>query len=131
MKTSGSTMHRGIIRAAVPALALALALAGCAGHYGSIRWDNGVERLFSAAQVLPGHRYYTTGPDYAPDAILALRDDSPHGAVVLDETGTRIGAWCSYRRPVPMKILGDGGVIVSPPIGEMDETPFPRGFGTD
>lgn len=144
------------------ALSLVLALAGCAGRYGSIRWDNGVERLFSTAQVLPGHRYFIAGSESAPDAILALRaerplrsglwrevtmtpgllarlvdsmrgarDDSPHGAVVLDETGDRIGAWCSYQRPAPMKILGDGGVIVSPPIGEMDQAPFPRGFGND
>jgi len=51
--------------------------AGCAGRYGSIRWDNGVEKSFVAGQVLPGHRYYTAGSDTTPLAILALREDHP------------------------------------------------------
>jgi len=65
--------------AAVPTLVLAAALAlpGCAGRYGAARYDAGVERSFADAQVLPAHRYYTTGSDTAPDAILALREDRP------------------------------------------------------
>ena len=60
------------------ALVLVLALAaGCAGKYGSIRWDTDVGRTFETAQVLPGHRYYTTGSDTVPDAILALRENHP------------------------------------------------------
>jgi hypothetical protein len=60
------------------ALALALvAAAGCAGRYGSILRDTGVERVFDTGEVLPGHRYYTTGSDTMPDAILALRGDRP------------------------------------------------------
>jgi hypothetical protein len=158
MKTARSPLRLRLTCTAV----LALALVGCAGRYGSIRWDNSVERVFSAAQVLPGHRYYTTGSDTAPDAILALhndrplrsdlwrevpmtaeklarlvdrmrgtRDDSPYGSVVLDETGTRIGVWCSYQRPLPVKLLDDGGVIVAPPLGETGEAPWFSGFGID
>lgn len=143
-------------------LALALTLAGCAGRYGSIRWDNGVGRAFDNAQVLPGHRYYTTGSETAPDVILALRDDrplrsdlwrevpmtpdklarlvermrgtrdpGPSGFVVLDEKGTRIGAWCSYQKPVPVQLLDDGGVVISPPHGAPVESPWYRGFGVD
>lgn len=158
MKTAQSSMRLRLTCAAV----LALALAGCAGRYGSIRWDTGVGRSFETAEVLPGHRYYTTGSDAAPDAILALRDDrplrsnlwrevpmtpeklarlvdrmrgsrddSPYGSVVLDEKGARIGAWCSYQKPLPVTVLDDGGVIVSPPLGEMGESPLFRGIGID
>ena len=155
LKNAGAAKLLCVTCAAV----LALALYGCAGRYGSIRWDNGVERVFSSAQVLPGHRYYTTGSETAPEAILALRDerplrsdvwrevamtpeilarlvdrmrasrdDYPYGSVVLDEKGARIGVWCSYRRPLPVKLLDDGGVIVSPPLEEMGKPPWFRGF---
>jgi len=158
MNTTGNSLCLRVTGTAV----LALALAGCAGRYGSIRWDNGVERVFSSAQVLPGHRYYTTGSETAPDAILALRDerplrsnlwrevpmtpeklarlvdrmrgsrdDSPYGSVVLDENGTGIGIWCSYQRPLPVKLLDGGGVLVSPPLGETGEAPWFRGIGID
>ena len=59
------------------AAVLILALAGCAGNSGSIRWDSGVQQVFEKAQVLPGHRYFTAGSDTSPDAILALREDRP------------------------------------------------------
>ena len=65
-----------------PRLAATLALlfavaAGCAGKNGSIRWDTDAGGSFAAAQVLPGHRYYTTGSDTEPAAIVALREDRP------------------------------------------------------
>jgi hypothetical protein len=65
----------------IAALVLLAALAGCAGHYGSARLDTGVGRGFADAEVLPAHRYYTTGSDTSPDAILALRDTAPSRAI--------------------------------------------------
>ena len=74
-------MHftRGMMKPWVAAtLVLVLALAaGCAGKYGSIRWDTDAGNSFGTAQVLPGHRYYTTGSDTEPAAIVALREDRP------------------------------------------------------
>ena len=144
--------------AATLVLALALA-AGCAGKYGSIRWDTAVGRTFETAQVLPGHRYYTTGSDTAPDAILALRENhplssklwrevamtsvtlarlvdrmrgtrsvGPFGRVVLDDRGGVIGGWYSYLDPTPVKLLDDGGVVIQPPVGTInDMRPASRG----
>lgn len=150
---------RLLLRAPAAAV-LALAMTGCAGRYGSIRHDAGVGRNCENGQVLPGHRYYTTGSDTAPDAILALRDDrplrsglwrevpmtpellarlvdrmrgtrdpGPYGGAVLDGQGSRIGVWCSYLKPVPVRLLDDGGVVVSPPTGEVDDPPRLRGLG--
>lgn len=137
------------------ALAVTVA-AACAGRYGSIRWDTGVGSSFETAQVLPGHRYYTTGPESVPEAILALREDrplqgnlwrevamtpkilaglvsnmrgtrdvGPYGRVVLDDRGERIGAWCSYLRAMPVQLLEDGGVLISPPVGTMENLEVP------
>jgi len=146
---------RGMTKPWVAAtLVLLLALtAACAGKYGSIRWDTDVGRSFETAQVLPGHRYYTTGSDTAPDAILALREDhplstnswrevamtpetlarladrmrgtrsvGPFGRVVLDERGGVIGGWYSYLDPTPVKLLDDGGVVIAPPVGTIEDT---------
>ena len=113
----------------------------CSGRYGSLRFDNGVARTFEAAQVLPGHRYYTTGSETDPAAIVALREDrplrgawreiaatpallkkladnmrgtrlaGPDGAVIVDDRGERIGVWYSYRQYPPPPRLLDDGGV--------------------
>jgi hypothetical protein len=113
------------------ALIALCALAGCAGRYGSMRFDNGIRYEFEAALVLPGYRYYTTGSEIDPAAIVAMRVDrplrgawreiaatpallksladkmrgnrpvGPEGAAILDDKGGRIGVWYSYHRYPP------------------------------
>ena len=117
------------------------ALAGCAGRYGSMRFDNAIQHEFEAAQVLPGYRYYTTGSEIDPAAIVALRVDrplrgawreidatpallksladtrrrnrpvGPDGAAILDDKGERIGVWYSYFRYPPPPRLLDDGGV--------------------
>jgi hypothetical protein len=130
---------------AVPAVALALSLAlagvGCAGRYGSMRLDARIAQDLGAAQVLPGHRYYTTGSELEPAAIVALREERPlrgawreiaatpallaklcsemqgtrlnlpDGAVILDDRGERIGVWYSYLAFPPPPKLLDDGSV--------------------
>lgn len=66
---------------AVLGRSLLVALAGCAGTYGSVRFDAAAGRDLEAGVVLEGHRYFTTGSDTDPAAILALRAEHPlrHG----------------------------------------------------
>lgn len=58
--------------------------------------------------------------------MRGTRSDGPYGSLVLDDRGDRIGVWCSYQRPLPLQVLEDGGVIVSPPLPETDD-PLPLG----
>jgi hypothetical protein len=51
---------------------LILVLAGCAGRYGNFVYDEAVDQVFENLTVLPGHRYYITGPESRPDAIIAI-----------------------------------------------------------
>jgi hypothetical protein len=122
-------------------LPVALASAGCAGRYGSIRVDARVAQELSAAHVLPGHRYYTTGSELEPAAIVALREGRPlrgawreiaatpellkklssemqgtrlappDGGVILDDRGERIGIWFSYHPLPPPPKLLDDGGV--------------------
>jgi hypothetical protein len=56
---------------------LLIVMVGCSGHYGSVRFDVAAGRALEAGEVLKGHRYYTTGSETDPSAILALREDRP------------------------------------------------------
>jgi hypothetical protein len=48
-------------------------LAGCAGgRYGSTVIDDQAKQIFETYQVLPEHRYYYSGPDAHPDAVIAI-----------------------------------------------------------
>jgi hypothetical protein len=73
---------------AARAAVLAVLAAGCGGQYGSVRFNADAGRALEAGVVLEAHRYYTTGSDTEPAAILALREDRP----------LRYGPW----REVPM-----------------------------
>ncbi len=53
-------------------LMLAVLTAGCAVNWGSIRYSPEATRIFKTYQVLPDHRYYYTGRDSMPDAIIGI-----------------------------------------------------------
>jgi hypothetical protein len=47
-------------------------LAACSGSYGRIERSNDVGKLFERYEILPDHRYFVTGPQAHPKAILAI-----------------------------------------------------------
>ena len=159
MKTNGmQRWHTGTVAAL--ALSLALAAGACSGRYGSLRFDTGVMRTFEAAQVLPGHRYYTTGSETDPAAIVALREDrplrgswreiaatpallksladtmrsnrlaGPDGAAILDDKGERIGVWYSYRQYPAPPRLLDDGGVELNPPASPSDGEGPARPGT-
>ena len=52
-------------------------LAGCAtgGNFGKTERNRDLDNMFLNYEVLPDHRYYTSGGFDAPDAILAIHRD--------------------------------------------------------
>ena len=50
---------------------------GCAtgGNYGKLERNRDLDNMFLKYEVLPDHRYYTTGGFDKPDAILAVNTD--------------------------------------------------------
>jgi len=68
--------------------AILLFLTACSGSYGRLVRSNDVGNLFERHEVLPDHRYFVTGPQARPKAILAV-----HRSYTL-----RPGLW----RPVEM-----------------------------
>ena len=52
--------------------AILLFLTACSGSYGRLVRSNDVGNLFERHEVLPDHRYFVTGPQARPKAILAV-----------------------------------------------------------
>ena len=52
-------------------------ITGCAtgGNYGTLDRDRDLDNMYLNYEVLPDHRYYTSGGYDAPDAILAINRD--------------------------------------------------------
>jgi hypothetical protein len=56
-------------------IVLLIILIGCAGNYGSLVRDYKANKIFKSYQILPGHRYYYSGPEGRPDAIMGIHPD--------------------------------------------------------
>ena len=81
-------------------------LIGCAGgNYGKLDRDRDLDNMFLNYEVLPDHRYYTTGGYDAPNAILAIhRDyelDNPGDlwVAVPNVDSTQMRKWIDFLAP--------------------------------
>ena len=91
----------------LPAAIFALfLLVGCAGgNYGTLDRDRDLDNMFLNYEVLPDHRYYTTGGYDAPNAILAIhRDyelDNPGDlwVAVPNVDSTQMRKWIDFLAP--------------------------------
>lgn len=54
---------------------LIFALSACAENYGRIQKNGQVNQIFTNYQVLDDYRYYISGPENRPEAILGVHQD--------------------------------------------------------
>jgi hypothetical protein len=54
---------------------LIFAFSACAGSYGRVQENGKVNQIFITYQVLDDHRYYFSGPENRPEAILGVHQD--------------------------------------------------------
>ncbi len=47
---------------------------GCSENYGRLQRSRDANLIFKNYQVLPDHKYYYTGPEGRPEAIIGIRD---------------------------------------------------------
>lgn len=55
-------------------LILTVLFSGCSANYGRLKLSTEVEKTFENAVVLPDHKYYYSGGDARPMAILAIQN---------------------------------------------------------
>ncbi|MFH2218455.1 MAG: hypothetical protein ABII68_02195 [Pseudomonadota bacterium] len=80
-------------------LIIQVAITGCLENYGILKPSLEVDRMFVKLQVLPDHKYYYSGPDAIPDAIIGI-----HNSYTLDSrlwkpvdlTPEQIKKWLSW-----------------------------------
>jgi hypothetical protein len=76
-KTNNSFDSRNILCTLLTVIISLFVLAGCAtgGNFGKTERNRDLDNMFLNYEVLPDHRYYTSGGFDAPDAILAIHRD--------------------------------------------------------
>ena len=52
-----------------------VAIVSCAGNYGRLVRNQEINEVFKTYRVFPDHRYYFSGPDGRPDAIMGIHRD--------------------------------------------------------
>lgn len=55
-------------------VSLAAVFSGCSANYGRLKLSKEVEKTFENAVVLSDHKYYYSGGDFRPRAILAIHN---------------------------------------------------------
>jgi hypothetical protein len=76
-KTSFIFINRDRLFLSLAIILALILLAGCAtgGNYGKLERNRDLDNMFLRYEVLPDHRYYSTGGFDAPSAILAVHTD--------------------------------------------------------
>jgi len=61
-----------IIGASILMLIIQTAFLGCTANYGGLRGSREVTNVFEAYKILPDYRYYYSGAETEPDAIIGI-----------------------------------------------------------
>jgi hypothetical protein len=101
MKTRDITRNHFVKNLFAVALGILL-ITGCSGTYAHLQRSGSVADLFHQNIVLPDYRYYYTGPDAAPDAILGIHksftlESRIWKAIDLDEK--QLNNWIGWLNP--------------------------------
>ena len=56
-------------------LIVAAVVVGCAGEYGRLERSHEANEIFKSYHVLPDYKYYYSGPEGRPDAIMGIRNE--------------------------------------------------------
>ncbi len=74
-------------------------LAGCAGSWGHVSPSREATELFHAYTILPDHRYYYSGPDEYPFAIIGIHNDYDLKSNLwkpVDLTSGQLNSWINW-----------------------------------
>ena len=70
--TLSGTTHKILLGALL--IILTAVFSGCSANYGQLKLSTEVSKTFENATVLPDHKYYYSGGDARPRAILAIHN---------------------------------------------------------
>ena len=94
-------------------------LSGCASRYGRLQANRDVTNLFETYQILGDYRYYYSGPDARPYAVMGIHREYSLGSKLwkpVDLTEAQLKSWIQsgmhrrfFRTPYGYDILDSTG----------------------
>ena len=93
-------------------LVVPLALLGCSGHYGRLAVNDDVKTQFEAYKVLPDHRYYYSGSEARPRAVIGIHEAYRLQSdlwVPVNLTSEQLKDWVDYFGPHFKNFQGSNG----------------------
>ena len=116
------TYHQKAIRISCLGFSLLIGfilISGCASNYGRLQANSEVTSLFETYQILDDYRYYYSGPDAEPFAVIGIHRSYSLGSKLwkaVDLTETQLKSWIQsgmhrrfFRTPYGYYILGPAG----------------------
>lgn len=96
-------MHPRSVTKILILVSVLIVSAGCAaGRYGRTVIDDRVKQLFESYMVMPGYRYYYSGPDAWPYAVIAIRSEFTLRTDLwkpVDPTSRQLKGWFNWAYP--------------------------------
>ncbi|MFZ5572566.1 MAG: hypothetical protein ACOZF0_19365 [Thermodesulfobacteriota bacterium] len=100
---------------------LPLFLMACGAGYGTIRPDLETARLFEDCRILPDHRYYYSGPEARPDAIIGIRKEYTLRTTMwkqVEPTPELLKRWLNNMLPAIGYSFANFGSVILDPSGK-------------
>ncbi|MDP2643779.1 MAG: hypothetical protein Q8P24_02460 [Desulfobacterales bacterium] len=106
---------------AVVSMLVGAVLTGCFENYGRFRPSLEIGGLFESYRILPDYKYYYSGPEVRPDAIIGIHQD-----YVLDDsmwygvnlTPATLTGWMQTMAQDRLSLSGGDGAAVLDPSGK-------------
>ncbi len=102
---------------AIGLLVLSVALMGCGGSYGNIERSREVGRMFESVEILPDHKYYYSGPDAIPYALIGIHENYTLQSKYwksIDLTKEQLGMWMMFGMQGSLGFPPNGSYIYGP-----------------
>lgn len=102
-------------------LVILSAVTGCGGHYGRLAVNDTVEMQFENYEVLADHRYYYSGSQARPRAVIGIHETYTLQSklwVPVDLTPEQLKDWVDYFGPTTKYIQGNNGSAILNEHGE-------------
>jgi hypothetical protein len=91
------------------------AITGCGGHYGRLAVNNTVKMQFEKYEVLSDHRYYYSGSEARPRAVIGVHESYTLLSrlwVPVDLTPEQLKDWVDYFGPTTKYLQGNNGADI-------------------
>lgn len=97
------------------------AITGCSGSYGRLKPSLEIEKMFEEHKVLDDHRYYYSGSDVKPNAIIGIDNSYTLNSTLwkpVDLTSEQLKKWIDFMTHYRGYSLTNYGSLILDPTGK-------------